>query len=218
MRSDQSTINQLLMCMSKPQTGDHPDPFLMMKVEPAVTTIPDNGQRSYEENDTIAFGPIKVKPRKRPAPTLATGRRSKYETLSPEEEAKRDVRRRRNREAAERVRLNRLAVEQQLQEQIDILQRNNDMLETHVQNLENSKLQLQTRLETHRQYCPTMNCSEQAQPMMINTNFFESNQQIPFEEIISLDKELDFDFDAVLNSAMQTEVTDELFDELFSMS
>jgi hypothetical protein len=129
-----------------PETGNHP----IVSSESSATSYDDN-------QDIIEFGPIKVKPRKKPAPTLATGRRSKYEPLSPEEEQKREVRRARNRAAAERVRINRLNVEQELQGQIDTLEQQEKILLNNLQILEYQKLNLETRLSTHRNICPTMN-------------------------------------------------------------
>lgn len=102
---------------------------------------------SHDDNhDIVEFGPLKIKQRKKPAPTLATGRRSKYEMLTPDEEYKRNVRRERNRAAAERVRLSRLNIEQQLQDQIDELQNKEEQLLNNVQTLRYRKLQLETRI------------------------------------------------------------------------
>ena len=161
MRSDLLSIDQLLMCMSKPQPVDrYSSPTSSeMKTESNLVTSSDNSLASYDDNDIIEFGPIKVKPRKRPAPTLATGRRSKYEVLTAEEEHKRHVRRARNRAAAERVRISRLAIEQQLQDQIDLLEQQSETLASEVQTLQNQKLHLETRVFTHQQMCSSVNTS-----------------------------------------------------------
>ncbi|CAF1255187.1 unnamed protein product [Adineta steineri] len=136
-----------------------------------------------DDNDIIEFGPIKVKPRKKPAPTLATGRRSKYETLSPEEEQKRDLRRARNRAAAERVRINRLTVEQQLQGQIDVLEQQEQNLSSHVDMLEKHKLRLETRILTHDKICSNMNSMNILDgylptPTVNNTSTFKQVEQV----------------------------------------
>ncbi|CAF0997386.1 unnamed protein product [Adineta steineri] len=136
-----------------------------------------------DDNDIIEFGPIKVKPRKKPAPTLATGRRSKYETLSPEEEQKRDLRRARNRAAAERVRINRLTVEQQLQGQIDALEQQEENLSSHVDMLEQHKLRLETRILTHDKICSNMNSMNILDdylpaPTVNNTSTFKQMEQV----------------------------------------
>lgn len=118
-------------------------------------SLSENSYLSTDDHDIIEFGPIKVKPRKKPAPTLATGRRSKYETLSPEDEQKRELRRARNRAAAERVRINRLGVEQNLKNQIDVLQQEEKQLLVNIDNLQREKLKLESRILTHEQICPT---------------------------------------------------------------
>ncbi|CAF0952890.1 unnamed protein product [Adineta ricciae] len=128
----------------------------IVKVEPYTISSPENSRTSFDDNDIIAFGPIKVKPRKKPAPTLATGRRSKYEVLSPEEEQKRNIRRARNRAAAERVRVSRLSVEQQLLNQIAELESQEAKLSQNVESLQHQKLHLETRLFTHERMCSNM--------------------------------------------------------------
>ena len=192
MRSDKSTIDQLLMCMSKPQAGDlHPkSTSSTVKTEPFPISSSDTSRTSFDDNDIIEFGPIKVKPRKRPAPTLATGRRSKYEILTTEEEQKRNVRRARNRAAAERVRISRLAIEQQLQEQIDQLERDEQQLQTDVQNLQNQKLHLETRIYTHQQMCSNVQVSQIDLP-----SYFPLDAPNSTPTLQSYDKlpELDFD-------------------------
>lgn len=116
---------------------------------------------SYEDNYSshdnteviIEFGPIKVKPRRKPALTLSTGRRSKYEILAPEDDQKRDVRRARNRAAAERVRINRLNIEQELQREINQLEIQEQQLHHTIQMLHHQKVHLQTRIVTHEKVC-----------------------------------------------------------------
>jgi hypothetical protein len=61
------------------------------------------------------YGPIVVRPRKNPAPTLRTGRKSKYIALTAEEEQKRELRRKRNRQAAEKCKLKRSEIEDKLE-------------------------------------------------------------------------------------------------------
>ncbi|CAF1112064.1 unnamed protein product [Rotaria sp. Silwood1] len=207
MRSNLLPIDQLLMCVSKGQSGDrYPTPTPSIpKIEPYATYSSDNSRTSYDDNETISFGPIKVKPRKRPAPTLATGRRSKYEKLPPEEEQKRDVRRARNRAAAERVRISRLNVEQQLLDQISKLEKQEEKLLEDVQTLQHQKLHLETRLMTHEQMCPNMNVQNSFTISDIDLtsylpldNFPTSSQQ---NGTIINDKIAEFDFDdAFLNS------------------
>jgi hypothetical protein len=60
------------------------------------------------------YGPIVVRPRRYPAPTLNTGRQSKYTVLTAEEERKRQIRRERNRQAAEKCKHKRSEIETEL--------------------------------------------------------------------------------------------------------
>jgi len=145
------------------------------------TSSVDTSPTSCDDNDIIEFGPIKVKPRRKPAPTLATGRRSKYEALTPEEEHKREMRRARNRAAAERVRISRLNVEQDLQGQIDALEYQEQKLHMNIQMLENHKLQLQSRLSTHERICSSRNVSDTLTDSLICTptpNTYQTVQQV----------------------------------------
>ncbi|CAF0986280.1 unnamed protein product [Adineta ricciae] len=176
----------------------------IVKVEPYTISSPENSRTSFDDNDIIAFGPIKVKPRKKPAPTLATGRRSKYEVLSPEEEQKRNIRRARNRAAAERVRVSRLSVEQQLLNQIAELESQEAKLSQNVESLQHQKLHLETRLFTHERMCSNMTQTNAS--ITSNTDlstFFQFDDiQLPsqqFDTIVS-DKTVDIDFESFINS------------------
>jgi hypothetical protein len=193
--------------MSKSQPGDH-HPTLdssMVKIEPYSS---ENSRTSCDDNDVIAFGPIKVKPRKKPAPTLATGRRSKYEVLSPEEERKRNVRRARNRAAAERVRISRLNIEQQLLDQIEILEKQEEKLLNNVQTLQHQKLHLETRLFTHEQMCSNMTVSNDLTSYLPLDNIPISFQQN--------DKLLDLDIDDLLFNSFTTEQIQQNFPDSLS--
>jgi hypothetical protein len=65
--------------------------------------------------EPIQYGPILVKPRKRIAPTLSSGRKSKDEPLPPEEDNKRKQRRDRNKEAAAKCRRKRNELREELE-------------------------------------------------------------------------------------------------------
>ncbi len=214
MRSDLLPIDQFLMCVNKTQYGDsHPTPIsTMVKREQYSISSPDNSRTSYDDNETIAFGPIKVKPRKKPAPTLATGRRSKYEILNADEEQKRNVRRARNRAAAERVRVSRLNIEQQLLDQIDALETQQEKLSNDVQKLQHQKLHLETRLYTHEQMCSNNygnNSTISSQVDLIN--YFPADYIQENNTTIN-DKLPDIDFDFFFNS-LTTEQLQQTFPE-----
>ncbi|CAF1219913.1 unnamed protein product [Didymodactylos carnosus] len=127
-------------------------------------------QQQEIEKKIIEFGPIKVRPRKNPAPTLATGRRSKYEILSPDQEQKRQIRRARNRAAAEKVRVRRLGIEEQLTKEIKDLEQQKSYLVNNINELENKKLLLQTRFMTHEYLC--MNNNKIDGTISLNENDF----------------------------------------------
>lgn len=142
--------------------------FSESSIQP-ISSPDGSGTSITEDINVVAFGPIKVKHRKKPAPTLATGRRSRYELLSPEEEEKREIRRARNRAAAERVRLNRLGIQEDLQFQIDSLEQEEQNLRSQVQTLNSQKVDLEIRIQTHQAVCPT---SSFLQP--VSSNFTTS--------------------------------------------
>lgn len=207
MRLNLLPIDQQLMCMSKLQPGDF-HPVLAtssVKTEPFQPLSSENSRASCDDNDIIEFGPIKVKPRKKPAPTLATGRRSKYEVLSADEAQKRDIRRARNRAAAERVRISRLTIEQQLLEQIAQLEKQETSLMNDVDILQHQKLNLETRLFTHEQMCSNVHSS---------TNLINF---IPIENLPtsfqSMDKFIDIDFDTLFLPDLITEQNGQNFRE-----
>jgi hypothetical protein len=195
--------------MSKSQPGDNYPTLTpsIVKIEQYSISSSDNSRASCDDNEIIAFGPIKVKPRKKPAPTLATGRRSKYEILTPEEEHKRNVRRARNRAAAERVRISRLNIEQQLLDQIDALERQEEKLLSDVQTLQHQKLHLETRLYTHEQMCSNMTVSNDLTsylPLENIPTLFQQNDKLPEFE---LDEEF---FNSLTNGHIQQTYSESL--------
>ena len=206
MRSTLLPIDQALMCINKTEPRDcYPTVApAMVKEEPYQMSFSENSYTSTDESEIINFGPIKVKPRKKPAPTLATGRRSKYEVLSPEEEHKRDVRRARNRAAAERVRLSRLSVEQKLLDQIAALEQQEEKLSADVQTLQHQKLHLESRLFTHEQICSTVPPSTHYFPVEhIPTSFQQTDKlaDIDFEDLL---------FNSFSNEQIQQNYSDSL--------
>ncbi|CAF0927420.1 unnamed protein product [Rotaria sordida] len=213
MRSNLLQIDQLLMCMSKGLPGDGYPTLAptIAKIEQYPICSSEHSRTSCDDNETISFGPIRVKPRKRPAPTLATGRRSKYEILTAEEEQKRNVRRARNRAAAERVRISRLNIEQQLLDQINELEKQETKLSQNVQTLQHQKLHLETRLFTHEQMCSNMNPQNSFTTSDIDLTSYFTLDNLPISsqqnQTIINDKisELDFD-DAFINSLTAEQV------------
>ena len=101
-----------------------------------------------EENAaTMSYSSARVRTRRSQAPTLETGRRSKFLKLEGEEAAKRELRRKRNRDAAKKIKEKRFFIEQQLEKDIEELESKEKELTSKVKNLEIYKVELQHRYE-----------------------------------------------------------------------
>ena len=89
----------------------------------------------------------------RPAPTLATGRKSKDVTLPPVESAKRQERRNRNKEAAARCRRKREDQTQSLTKQTEALGQHQEALKRKGHELQAEKNRLEKVLQAHEKVC-----------------------------------------------------------------
>jgi hypothetical protein len=94
---------------------------------------------------TVSYGPITVRVRQFQPPTLATGRRSKFLQLEGDAAIKRDLRRKKNRDAAKKLKEKRFIIERQLEKEIQELESKEQELVTRVKNLESYKEQLDLR-------------------------------------------------------------------------
>jgi len=123
------------------------------------------------------YGPIVVRPRKNPAPTLASGRKSKYTILNADEERKREIRRLRNRQAAEKCKQKRSEIEEQLESKMKHLEKEKLELTTVQVQLNEKKSQLETMLKKHIEECK----NQQKSQISISSSFHQtdlySNQQ-----------------------------------------
>jgi hypothetical protein len=88
---------------------------------------------------TVTYGPINVKVRQSAAPTLATGRRSKFMKLEGDAALKRELRRKRNREAAKKLKEKRINIEEELKKQVSELESNEHHLLTQIKCLQSYK-------------------------------------------------------------------------------
>ncbi|CAF1626347.1 unnamed protein product [Didymodactylos carnosus] len=86
------------------------------------------------------------------------------------QEQKRQIRRARNRAAAEKVRVRRLGIEEQLTKEIKDLEQQKSYLVNNINELENKKLLLQTRFMTHEYLC--MNNNKIDGTISLNENDF----------------------------------------------
>ncbi|CAF0935640.1 unnamed protein product [Didymodactylos carnosus] len=108
------------------------------------------------ENETpflLKYGPIIIRPRQRPAPTIATGRRSKTVQLSPNETVRRDIRRVHNRAAQAKAAIKRQHIEDTLKVHIELLEKQSDYLVRDINALESQKSHLITLLAAHELTC-----------------------------------------------------------------
>lgn len=124
------------------------------------------------------YGPVTVNPRKQPSKTLYTGRRSKYEVLSGDEEEKRRDRRERNRVAATKCREKRENVLHHLENEHLNEVKNNERLVKLVNDLEQRKLDLETIMNNHLNECLLMNNSS-AGMIFGDTGFLSSITEAP---------------------------------------
>lgn len=108
----------------------------------------DTCQRARPKKSvTVAYGPIQVVVRQTKAPTLATGRRSKFVPLEGDEARKREIRRKRNRDAAKKLKEKRALVEQQLLADIKELECKEQELLWKITRLESHKQQLELQCQ-----------------------------------------------------------------------
>lgn len=124
---------------------------------------------SYEKR----YGPIVVRPRKNPAPTLASGRKSKYTVLAADEERKREIRRSRNRQAAEKCKQKRSEIEEQLEYRMKILENEKHEISSAQAQLLETKHQLEHYLNQHIEKCTNSTTSTYS-----NQNIYSLPQQV----------------------------------------
>ncbi|CAF1045773.1 unnamed protein product [Adineta ricciae] len=108
---------------------------------PADKTIPKKPSRRKKSSPpiTVVYGPINIKVRQSAAPTLATGRCSKFVELEGEAAVKREIRRKRNREAAKKLKEKRSIIEDNLKKQISEYEAQEKSLLLTIQNLRTYK-------------------------------------------------------------------------------
>ncbi|CAF0932844.1 unnamed protein product [Didymodactylos carnosus] len=112
-----------------------------------------NRDRQTLSDGHVKYGPITVNPRKRPAKTLFTGRKSKYEILPPDEEEKRRMRRERNRVAATKCREKREDVITFLEKEHETELNKNAQLKENLRQLKKKHEELEKVLMNHSNVC-----------------------------------------------------------------
>ena len=140
--------NQIEIKQEK-QDLDETDASYTTVMIPKTKTVKKNGKLVNEKH----YGPIVVRPRKNPAPTLASGRKSKYAQLTAEEEYRREIRRRRNRLAAEKCKFKRNEIEEKLEIDLVNLHNENHNLKGENEILLDKKMRLEKLLNEHTHAC-----------------------------------------------------------------
>ena len=109
----------------------------------------DNGSISSlaTSSNIVQYGPLQIRLCRKPAPTIATGRRSKHLVLIGEEAMKREKRREKNREAARKLKEKRQSIEDELNQKLKELENENSNLQNHLHQLKGRKQILEDKLE-----------------------------------------------------------------------
>jgi hypothetical protein len=94
----------------------------------------------------LEYGPLRIRVCRKTAPTLATGRRSKYILLSGDEAIKREMRREKNRVAARKLKEKRSLIEQDLFDKVKQLEDEQSNLENNLTELQSQKQNLETKV------------------------------------------------------------------------
>ena len=115
----------------------------------ALASMSKQNRLNYEKR----YGPIVVRPRKNPAPTLASGRKSKYTELPADEERKREIRRSRNRQAAEKCKQKRSEIEEKLEVDLKNLLNEQNSIHNEQQQLTETKQRLELIYKQHIENC-----------------------------------------------------------------
>ena len=150
----------------------------------------ENRSRTKRADSTMAaYGPLTVAVRKAQPPTLATGRRSKFLILEGEEAIRRELRRKRNRDAAKKLKEKRFIMEQQLQKDIADLESKEQELTSKVKNLENYKEQLELRYQHILYMQEQLSKSISSTTKSIKYHPRTSNSNVSFHRIDSQIKE-----------------------------
>ncbi|CAF2390729.1 unnamed protein product [Rotaria sp. Silwood2] len=122
---------------------------------PIYTAQYSNTSTNSDESDissplpsshTVHYGPIQIRLCRKPAPTIATGRRPKHLVLAGEEAIKREKRREKNREAARKLKERRQCIEDELNKKLQKLQGEHANLQNYLQQLQQRKQHLQEKV------------------------------------------------------------------------
>ncbi|CAF1437703.1 unnamed protein product [Adineta ricciae] len=114
----------------------------------STSSADSNDSEAYMANSNVVeYGPIKIRQIRKPAPTIATGRRPKHLVLVGEEALKRQQRREKNREAAKKLKERRQMIEQELGQKLKELEGEHSTLQSYLQQLQQRKTNLQSEIQ-----------------------------------------------------------------------
>ncbi|UJR10714.1 hypothetical protein I4U23_014904 [Adineta vaga] len=123
--------------------------FNAYSTQHSISSIDSNDSEAFATNsNTVEYGPIKIRQIRRPAPTIATGRRSKHLVLSGDEAIKREQRREKNREAARKLKERRQLIEEELDQKLKELEGEHTSLQSYLQQLQEKKQNLQNEVNS----------------------------------------------------------------------
>ena len=145
----------------------------------------------------VEYGPIRVRLTRKPAPTLATGRRSKHITLLGDAAIKREKRREKNRIAARRLKAKRESIEDELQRKIELLENEQMNLQTYLVYLRSHKQRLETELSNNLFFdsiTELLMTNEEPVPFVLN-DYTENRDSLCTSSFLSM-----LDFDGITNA------------------
>lgn len=137
----------------------------------------NKNEYSISSNGCIQYGPIRFYRRRGKAPTLLTGRKSKFEELEGEELVQRELRREKNRLLSKKLKEKRENIFNQLLQQVKQLEQKHFSLLNHIQQLKLYKKNLSQKLEYRKEQDPLFNLINQNQ----FTLFFEQYDHSSFD-------------------------------------
>lgn len=147
-----------------------------MNNESGAMDYSNSKNATVPSSNCVCFGPIRYFARKGKAPTLSTGRKSKFEQLDGEDEMRRELRRQKNRVLSQQLKEKREKIFSDLLTRIDQLEREQSHLCTHIQQLQEHRDDLLQEMQCIQQD-PLTNLIYQNQM----TLFFEQHDHQDFD-------------------------------------
>ncbi|CAF3791130.1 unnamed protein product [Rotaria magnacalcarata] len=175
-------------------------PSSLYQTQRSNTSMQSNNSEassSLSSSNIVQYGPLQVRLCRRPAPTIATGRRSKHLVLIGEEAVKREKRREKNREAARKLKEKRQCIEDELSQKLQELQGEHINLQNYLQQLQQRKTNLQEKVNNSG-IDPLINLlSKEHQDFTLRFEEYINDLDL-FDE--SIENNFNFDFDTHSNS------------------